>query len=58
MIKTESTESRKQKAYNAGRNFALGSNDESCTASQHFEEALDDAWLDGYDSVNDEDRVN
>lgn len=58
MITTETTESRKQKAYQAGRDYARGSNDESCTSKIHFEPALDDAWMDGYKSVPDGKRVN
>lgn len=58
MITTESTQSRKRKALNAGRDYALGSNDESCLGSQHFIPEMNDAWLEGYEQEYQEEAAD
>lgn len=55
-ITTESTESRKDKAYNAGKDFALGSSDESCTSDTHWQtREIAAEWERGY---SDHDPIN
>lgn len=49
-IRFESNESLKEKAYNAGYDFAKGLSDESTHSSDHFiTKELSDEWCRGYE---------